>query len=90
MGLVYLPTCSTTVLGATAHCQLHQVTYLKPCLTQSLITEHLLHSIPGAVQGAAGSGEHCTPPQLFAGEGEGHKDLVWTVRKGCSWGLGAP
>lgn len=43
--------------------------------THSLIAKYLLHSIPGAAQGAARSGEHQHNPQLFAGQGEGHKDV---------------
>lgn len=44
--------------------QLHPVTFLKPWFTYSLTA-----SLP------ARSGEHWHSLQLFAGEGEGHKDV---------------
>lgn len=40
----------------------------------------LPHSILGAAEGRAGPGGHCHHPQLFAGQGEGYKDVAWTVR----------
>lgn len=77
------------------HCPLlmascHFSEALMHLVTHSLITECLLHLIPGAAQGAAGSGEHCRHPQLFASQGEGHEVVEWTVRDRALPGLGAP